>query len=151
MSLDVTLTLVGYESSSDHSGIFIRENGEMKEISRNEWDKKFPDKEPVIFKPESINSEIVYDSNITHNLGIMADQAGLYYALWRPEERGWTKAKDLIVPISEGLERLKENPEIFKQYNPDNGWGDYDGLVKFTQDYLNACKSFPDADVSVDR
>lgn len=28
----------------------------------------------------------VFSQNVTHNLGKMADAAGIYYALWRPEE-----------------------------------------------------------------
>lgn len=32
------------------------------------------------------NEISVFDRNITHNLGNMADKSGIYYALWRPEE-----------------------------------------------------------------
>ena len=28
--------------------------------------------------------EVLYDANITHNLGEMAKKAGIYEALWRP-------------------------------------------------------------------
>jgi len=35
----------------------------------------------------------VYDANITHNLGAMAEAAGIYKHLWRPEEIGITKAQ----------------------------------------------------------
>lgn len=35
-------------------------------------------------KTHRIVNEILYESNITHNLGKMADNAGIYYALWRP-------------------------------------------------------------------
>jgi len=41
----------------------------------------------------------VYDANITHNLGEMADEAGVYKHLWRPEEIGLTKAAELIEPL----------------------------------------------------
>lgn len=30
----------------------------------------------------------VFSANITHNLGEMADKAGIYKACWRPEEIG---------------------------------------------------------------
>ena len=39
-----------------------------------------------------------YSSNITHNLGAMAREAGIYEACWRPEEIGITKAAQLIEP-----------------------------------------------------
>jgi hypothetical protein len=41
-----------------------------------------------------------FEYTIPHNLTPMADAAGVYEALWRPDERGWTTAKD-ITPILE--------------------------------------------------
>jgi signal transduction histidine kinase len=38
------------------------------------------------YKPKSDN--VLFVSNITHNLNIMADKAGIYQHLWRPEEIG---------------------------------------------------------------
>lgn len=34
----------------------------------------------------------LYDANITHNLNRMADEAGIYEHVWRPEEIGVTTA-----------------------------------------------------------
>lgn len=93
----------------------------------------------------------VYSSNITHNLGDMAEAAGIYKHLWRPEEIGITKAIQLIEPLTKGLKELKSNPEKFEQYNPENKWGNYDYLVKFVREYLIACIENPDADIEVSR
>lgn len=93
----------------------------------------------------------VYSRNITHNLTEMAEEAGIYYELWRPEEKGITIAKQLIEPLTKGLDELKKAPVFFSKFNPSNRWGDYDGLVKFVEDYLNACKQCPDAEVEVSR
>lgn len=95
--------------------------------------------------------ERVYDANITHNLNKMADAAGIYQALWRPEEIGITKAGQLAPLLRDGLKKLEADPEKFKQFNPPNGWGDYDGLVSFVRRYLVACEDYPDADVDVFR
>lgn len=39
----------------------------------------------------------IYEDSITHNLNKMADCAGIYQHLWRPEEIGIScKAQDLI-------------------------------------------------------
>ena len=73
MSLDVFLT--GAPSSGIGSGIFIREAGENREITRAEWDARFPGQEPVVSRVEG---ERVYSRNITHNLGAMAAAAGIY-------------------------------------------------------------------------
>ncbi len=91
----------------------------------------------------------VYSRNITHNLGEMAEAAGIYKHLWHPEEIDIWDAEDLIKPLEEGLARLKANPEKYKKYNPPNGWGDYESLVEFVGIYLKHCRLFPDAKVEV--
>jgi hypothetical protein len=93
----------------------------------------------------------IYWRNITHNLGTMASQAGLYEAMWRPDEQGWTHARDLITPLRDGLAALQSDPERFKGFNPANGWGDYDGLLDFAASYLAACMKWPDAEVRTSR
>lgn len=152
MSLDVYLELDSPPiDPKGGSGIFIRRNGETVEISREEWERAFPGQEPVVLSAEYGVDCTVYERNITHNLGKMADAAGVYYACWRPEERGWSKAKDLIEPLSSGLDQLTSDPEKYKAFNPANGWGDYDGLVRFVSDYLQACRSYPEATIRVSR
>ena len=93
----------------------------------------------------------VHSANITHNLGEMAQAAGIYKELWRPEEEGLTKAHQLIAPLTSGLARLKGDPEGYARYNPRNGWGDYVGLVRFVEKYCAACEEYPNADVRVSR
>ena len=95
--------------------------------------------------------EYVYDANITHNLGEMADKAGIYYTLWRPEEIEKIKAKDIIELLEKGLADLKARPEYFEQFNSDNGWGLYENFVPFVEKYLEACKEFPETDIVVSR
>lgn len=144
MSLDVYLT--GPAPAERVSGIFIRENGEMREITRAEWDERHPGREPVIADTEPINA---YSANITHNLGPMARAAGIYEHLWRPEEVSITKAAELVAPLTAGLVHLCADPDRFRALNPENGWGSYDGLVRFVARYIDACQQHPTADVSV--
>ena len=147
MSLDVYLT--GPEAKAERPLIYIRENGAMVGLTREEWNLRFPGKEPVTVEP--IETTDCYWRNITHNLGKMAGEAGIYDVLWRPDELCLVKAHQLVGPLTEGLERLKSEPEKYKAFNPKNGWGDYGGLVEFVTDYLAACTANPDADVSVSR
>lgn len=147
MSLDVYLTT--HESHLKSAGVFIRRDGCNVEITREEWNRLYPDREPVTTSDENTNE--VYSSNITHNLNKMADAAGVYMYLWRPDEIGISKAAQLIEPLRAGLALLKSDPRRFKELNPSNGWGDYDGLVEFVEEYLNACIASPDADVGVSR
>lgn len=67
------------------------------------------------------------------------------------EEIPINKAGDLIPMLRDGLARLRERPEHFKRLNPDNGWGNYDGLVAFTERYLEACQECPGATIRVSR
>ncbi len=93
----------------------------------------------------------VYGANITHNLGPMASEAGIYEALWRPEEIGISKAKQLIKPLTKGLKLLKSDPARFEAFNSPNGWGTYRHFVPFVERYLEACKEYPDAAVKASR
>lgn len=98
-----------------------------------------------------VGSTEVYESNITHNLNRMADAAGIYKHLWRPEEVGVTKAGQLIEPLREGLARLWADPKHFEQFNASNGWGLYEHFVPWVEKYLQACEEYPDAEISVSR
>ena len=114
--------------------------------------------------------EFLYSSNITHNLNRMADEAGLYEALWRPymlkteidfgddysaeykfEEENPSKAHELIAVIEKGLADLKAKPKHYEKFNSSNGWGMYEHFVPFVEKYLEALKEFPDADVEISR
>lgn len=148
MSLDVYLTTPG-QPKQIQAKIFIRENGGTREITAEEWNQRFPDREPIIMQPTE--SETVYSSNITHNLAEMAEQAGIYKHLWRPEELGVKTAKELIEPIRVGLSKLVSDPEKFKKFDAKNGWGTYEHFVPWVQQYLEACVAYPDATVEASR
>lgn len=91
----------------------------------------------------------VYDANITHNLGPMAREAGIYQCLWRPKELGITTAQQMIQPLREGLAKLRERPEHFTKFDSPNGWGLYVNFVPWVEGVLAACEEHPDAKVSV--
>jgi len=97
----------------------------------------------------AIRPTTIYSSNITHNLGKMAAEAGIYDCLWRPETIGISKAEQLIEPLETGLAELKARPDYYKQFDAANGWGIYPHFVEFVEKYLEACKENPDATVEV--
>lgn len=98
-----------------------------------------------------VERELFYNANITHNLTAMAEAAGVYEVVWRPDEHAYTKAWQLIGPLTIGLRELRRDPALFKQYNSKNGWGLYDNFVPWLERYLKACEQYPDANVSVSR
>ena len=101
----------------------------------------------------------VFTHNITHNLGKMArevklsDGNTLYTILWRPDEciPAYTKASEIAGLLHEGWNILLASPEEYKRYNPENGWGSYDGLVDFVYRYRNACWDNPEAELRISR
>lgn len=115
--------------------------------------------------------ECVYDANITHNLCVMASEAGIYEALWRPhrlkegynipekdyeaeykfEETNPTYAYELISIVEKGLEELKSKPEHYKTFDSPNGWGTYEHFVPFVEKYLEALKENSECRVSICR
>ncbi len=92
-------------------------------------------------------TEEVYDGNITHNLGNMAREAGIYDAMWHPYDISASKAKDIIEVLEKGLKLLKSKPEYFKTFDAPNGWGIYDHFIPFVENYLNACRKYPEAEI----
>lgn len=68
---------------------------------------------------------MVFHYNITHNLGRMADAAGLYEALWTPKSIDVKTAKELTPFLEQGLEKLKANESFFREFDSPNGWGRY--------------------------
>ena len=93
----------------------------------------------------------IFNQNITHNLGKMAEEAGIYKHLWRPEEIGITTAIDLIQPLKDGVALMEKDPERFKKFNAPNGWGMYENFVPWIKRYIEACELNPGAKVSVSR
>jgi hypothetical protein len=101
----------------------------------------------------------VWDWNITHNLGKMAREVivdsekslTLYDILWRPDESGFVYAREIVEYLDLGWNILLSDPEKYKTYNPENGWGSYDGLCNFVYNYRNACWDNPDAEIRVSR
>lgn len=100
---------------------------------------------------EVVTEHEVFDANVTHNLGDMAEAAGIYYALWRPDELGYEHARDLIAPLLTGLTLLRSDPERFEKFNPSNGWGSYKDFVPWVEGYLAACENHPNARIKVSR
>jgi len=97
----------------------------------------------------AVRKTSVYGGNLTHNLIPIAEEAGLYEAIWRPDEIGIKHAEELIPILEKGLEKLRSQPDKFKKLNPENDYGSYDGFVNTVEEYLTACKENPDAEVAV--
>ena len=101
--------------------------------------------------PTCKRGEVVYERNITHNLGSMAKEAGIYDVLWRPEESGVKRAADMIPALEAGIAAMEADPARFRAMSPTNLWGTYDGLLDFARRALGNARAFPDAEVEASR
>jgi len=109
---------------------------------------------------EAIRPDVVFERNITHNLGDMAREVlvecqgkvvSLYTLMWQPETINLTHAWQLVMPLNEALDNLLSDSSLFKDFTPKNCWGNYDGLCGFVNAYLEACCENPDAIIRVCR
>ena len=89
----------------------------------------------------------VFSANITHNLGAMATQAGIYKILWRPEENGYKQAHEIINELERGIKEMKAAPDYFRTFDSENGWGTYDDFIPWLEKVLAACKEHPEAKI----
>jgi hypothetical protein len=93
----------------------------------------------------------VFDTNITHNLGAMASEAGIYDCLWRAPENGFVKADQMIPLLTRAVEEMKADPERFKKFDSPNGWGLYKHFLPWVEKILAACIENPDAEIHTSR
>jgi len=59
------------------------------------------------------------------------------------------KAADLAPLLAPGVERMKAEPERYKAMNPENGWGDYEGALRYLSEIADVCANYPQATVEV--
>ncbi len=93
----------------------------------------------------------LFAANITHNLGAMAKEAGLYEAVWRPEEIWLSKGSEVAALLCGGIARMEQDPQKFMALDSANGWGTYRDFLPWLKTYLKACEEYPDAEVKVSR
>lgn len=89
-----------------------------------------------------------YEFNVTHNLNKMAKAAGIYEAMWRPDEKGYKTVADIIPILREGYNKMIKDPDHYKQFDAPNGWGVYEDFITIVRKYLEACESHPNAKFS---
>jgi len=100
---------------------------------------------------EDENGVELFTQNITHNLGKMAVEAGIYKCLWRHDENGIETAGQLIEPLSNAVRDMTARPEHYQQFDSPNGWGLYIHFLPWLEKLLIACIKWPNAKIVVSR
>lgn len=141
------------------TGVYIRENGETRELkTKQEVLTHFPDAKEEDIEEKTYEDNTYFHINLTHNLTEMASQCiirghyitqqgkehiNLYDLMWHPEGNLGLKVPTMnyLRDIIDCYEKLLENPNFFKKYNPDNGWGTYEQLLNGIKKYIAALHS----------
>jgi len=132
---------------------------------RLEYEVRIPNKDNVWASVSDIYEvepeDCLSSTALTHNLTEMASHCGLYEPLWRPyklfgitdkdENKSIILAEDIVEYVEKGLKTLLKNKKSLEKFNPKNGWGSYESLVKFTTHYIWCLKRHPKARVTVSR
>lgn len=144
------------------TGVYIRENGEMRELAtKQEVLTHFPDANPDDIEERTYEDDEYFHLNLTHNLTDMAEKCvieskhffndgnnhiSLYDLVWHPEENLGIEvpSMDYIQDITSCYNLLLRDPNFYKKYNPENGWGNYEQLTNGVKKYLNALISISD-------
>lgn len=102
---------------------------------------------------EAFYEEDCWNANITHNLGEMArhipvGETTLYKACWHPEHVNILTSGQLLPLVVEGLHYMIDHRKELKKYESPNGWGTYDGFMKFLMNYKQALEdNDPDCEI----
>ena len=97
----------------------------------------------------SKNQDTVYSTKLSRNLCEIATNVGLYRYLWKPNAVGIRAAKELIKPITSGLDKLKDQEETYINSEDEKVKNAYKEFIPLLENYLRACKMFPNSFVDV--
>ncbi len=92
---------------------------------------------------EDEDGNTLFTANITHNLGELAKEAGIYDCLWRPGENGISVASEVTKPLALGLAKLTTEKSKFEAFNASNGWGKWEHFVPWCAPICKHVEIFP--------
>ena len=92
--------------------------------------------------------EYLLNLNITHNLGAMWQEAGIYDALYNS---AGMQASEVLPVLVNGLSDMIANPEKYKKLNSPNGWGLYENAVPWLAELIKGFNENPDAIIEVSK
>lgn len=65
--------------------------------------------------------------------------------VWSSDIMQGLRAGDIGEKVLAVITNLKADPDRYRSMNPPNGWGDYDGLVREFESFLQAIEAHPNA------
>ena len=79
------------------------------------------------------------------------EELNLYDVLWRGDEHNLDTPSDMKEYLLEGLNYLEKNYNSLSKYNPDNGWGHIDRVIKVVEALIKDASIYPGAYLQYDR
>jgi len=97
------------------------------------------------FRPDEIRRSYTFAMNIEQFIATqIAKDAGVFDVLYFPGRHGIHFAKDIIDHLQAGVDFIANNPNGFYELDKKHGWGLVAEFVKYIEEYIAACKLYPD-------
>ena len=58
-------------------------------------------------------------------------------------------AKDCVKLLAQGVKNMLDDPDKYLAMEPENGWGHYEGALRYLSKLMNACIENPNATIEV--
>jgi hypothetical protein len=100
--------------------------------------------------PEEPHEFMVWEGNLTYNLSPMLDAAGPYWDRIGRRSEG-CKAVTLLEDVKTLVTELRADTEKYCALNPSNGWGTYEGALKFLDELRAAIEAAPQAEIHLSK
>lgn len=101
---------------------------------------------PTCGHREAYESDVGFDNNYTSNMFPMLKKAGFDWD--EIQNRPTTEA---LPKLERLIDAMKADPQGYKALNPPNGWGDYDGFLRYLERMALWCRNRPDGYIEVSR
>ena len=98
---------------------------------------------------ETLKLIYVFSEIIPDNIDEMTKHAGMYDPLFHPQKIGIKRAYQLINPLMKGLDKMKNNPKVYREFQSSITLGAYDELVPWLEKYIAACIESPNTEIRV--
>jgi hypothetical protein len=81
-------------------------------------------------------AEVFYVGNYTSNVFPMWVEALNGKSL---REYHGAPCSEAAGPLADGVKRMEVDPDKYREMNPPNGWGDYEGALRYLRKLAEAC------------
>ena len=174
MSLDFHIKTKTRKILHRGTGVHIRENGQTVELQTLEEVKAhFPDADLSGIAVNEWEDDELLHVNLTHNLTEMAQHVPVfgtdytaYDLLWHPEnikelpketitheDEGWEEERITLTALYrrwffDASFYISEHRKELERFNPENGWGSYDGLLAKTTEICHCLLNIPNEELN---